>query len=281
MTSEAPGNTTGTRNPRAPHPRLGAIWRGRGRPWFRARALLALAFFGFLGYLCYQAALWTALWGGMIGWAGFALLAGAAYLFWRAARSGWQFFAHLGLRGALILAGLPTAVLFTLSLITVGVGLGPRAWLMVGGIMAQQASEAIQPIGRGIAQAPDDITLAFTGRSFNAWFRGSEEPVQISSAQPTRSTAAPEKVTSTSVTVPVAVLRIGGSARVLTSNGSNLRVRRDPGTSQAVVARLRGGESVAIIGGPMSADGYTWWRVRGEWGEGWCAADFLEPTATP
>lgn len=281
MTTEAPEDTTGRRKARFPSPRLRAIWCGRGRPWFRPRALLAMAFFGVLGYLSYQAALWTALWGGVIGWAGLALLAGAGFLFWRAASHGWRFFAHLGLRGALIIVGLPTLLLFVLSIMTVGAGLGPRAWLMVGGIMVQQVSDVVRPIGLGLARIPDDIALSFTSRSFGDWFAPPAEPIQVSRAQEALPTAAPEETASVPLTAEVEAFQVGDVVRVVTSDGSGLRVRQEPGIDQPIITRLSAGATIAITGGPTTADGYQWWRVRGDWGEGWCAAEFLEPMASP
>lgn len=58
-------------------------------------------------------------------------------------------------------------------------------------------------------------------------------------------------------------------------------MRSTPGIDGEVIARVAEGTLVVVIDGAAQADGYTWWRVRGDWGEGWCAAEFLEPTALP
>jgi len=60
-------------------------------------------------------------------------------------------------------------------------------------------------------------------------------------------------------------LTVGGFGRVAVAT---VNARTAPDTSALAVATLRAGQTVAIIGGPRSADGYTWYRVTGplaEW----------------
>jgi hypothetical protein len=42
-------------------------------------------------------------------------------------------------------------------------------------------------------------------------------------------------------------------------------------------------EVLEVVGGPVAADGYTWYRVRNFAGEGWAAAEFLmfDPSGFP
>jgi hypothetical protein len=81
------------------------------------------------------------------------------------------------------------------------------------------------------------------------------------------------------------VLRIGIRARVVNVGNSPLRARAKPGLAQSnkVVVRFPQGAEVMISDGPTQADGLTWWRIRGDAGEGWSAERsaegliFLEP----
>ena len=70
------------------------------------------------------------------------------------------------------------------------------------------------------------------------------------------------KVTSTSSS---AALATGGFGIVAVDG---LKLRAAAGTSQAIVGTVNTGDSLAITGGPVSADGYTWYQVTGpiqEW----------------
>ncbi|MBZ0274725.1 MAG: SH3 domain-containing protein [Anaerolineae bacterium] len=62
-------------------------------------------------------------------------------------------------------------------------------------------------------------------------------------------------------TVPP-VLHIGGTALIQTTGGDPLNMRGGPGRSNAIVARLPAGITVAILDGPREADGYRWWQIR-------------------
>ena len=60
-------------------------------------------------------------------------------------------------------------------------------------------------------------------------------------------------------------LRVGGFARVVVDS---VNVRGNPDTSASRVATLSAGDVVALVDGPISADGYTWYEVVGplaEW----------------
>ena len=70
-------------------------------------------------------------------------------------------------------------------------------------------------------------------------------------------------------------LHIGDAVQVGNTSGQGLRVRDIPGREGKILAKFTEGSSLQIIDGPKQADGYTWWKVRGAGGEGWCAADFL------
>ena len=67
-------------------------------------------------------------------------------------------------------------------------------------------------------------------------------------------------------------------ATVLTTTGS-LNLREEPSTSANSTTQLDEGVELLVIGGPETADDYTWWQVQGVEDtslEGWLASDFLE-----
>jgi hypothetical protein len=78
----------------------------------------------------------------------------------------------------------------------------------------------------------------------------------------------------------------GGNALVLIEVG-DLNVRNQPGTgfNSAIIAVLTSGTTVEVLEGPIEADGFTWWRVRGQATdglvEGWCVGTYLVAAAGP
>jgi len=69
-----------------------------------------------------------------------------------------------------------------------------------------------------------------------------------------------------------------GDVYLITEEGKNLNLREGPSTSEMIIAKLQPGEYVEIIDGPVSADGYTWWRLNLLTGsntvdEGWAVED--------
>lgn len=76
---------------------------------------------------------------------------------------------------------------------------------------------------------------------------------------PPTATAAPAFPTAT--TAPTG-LTIGGYAAVNTTAGDMLRVRSGPGLEHGVLFLLPSRTIVIVREGPVSASGYTWWRVE-------------------
>ena len=110
-------------------------------------------------------------------------------------------------------------------------------------------------------------------------------PAPTPTPEPPTATPEPTAVPVVETPTPapgVAVLRVGGQAKV--NAGGGLRVRGGPGTSFDAVTTLAPGVVVKIIGGPERADSYTWWQIQftgadGSSGQGWVAGDFLEASA--
>jgi hypothetical protein len=66
-------------------------------------------------------------------------------------------------------------------------------------------------------------------------------------------------------------LIVGGHATVHTTEGDQLRVRSGPGTAFAVSFQLPNGVYVTLLEGPVSGNGYNWWRIQtGDGLTGWC-----------
>ncbi len=80
--------------------------------------------------------------------------------------------------------------------------------------------------------------------------------------------------------IDAGILIISGRASVYTTEGDVLNVRSGPGTDFSTVSQLGNGTFVTILEGPISANGYQWWRIRTDDGrEGW-SADFVDDLPT-
>ena len=81
-------------------------------------------------------------------------------------------------------------------------------------------------------------------------------------------TATPTVIVSTPV--PGTVLIQGEPARIIAANGLN--IREQPGRNAAIIDRLGFRRRVQVVDGPVSSDGYSWWRVDdGQGIIGWAA----------
>ena len=69
-------------------------------------------------------------------------------------------------------------------------------------------------------------------------------------------------------------LEVGGNVRVSPGVGECLNIRTAPGKSAAVVTCLSHGSPARLVGGPVEADGITWWQLDGH---GWASGEFLAP----
>ncbi len=104
-------------------------------------------------------------------------------------------------------------------------------------------------------------------------------------------TPLPTSVISTATPTPGAVLPpgtigVGAYVKVGRTQGAGLRMRAEPGTDAAVDFVAMDDEVFLVVGGPVEADGYTWWQLRAPYDQtrtGWSAQDFLDriELATP
>lgn len=73
-------------------------------------------------------------------------------------------------------------------------------------------------------------------------------------------------------------LTLNSTALVNTTEGDFLNVRTGPGVSFAVAFDLSNGTPVTLVEGPVSAEGYTWWRVQTNDGRaGWAVEGVQDP----
>jgi hypothetical protein len=54
-----------------------------------------------------------------------------------------------------------------------------------------------------------------------------------------------------------------------------LNIRRDHSSRAAILGTLPNGARVTVLGGPVDADGHTWWQIAANGQQGWCAGEFL------
>lgn len=93
--------------------------------------------------------------------------------------------------------------------------------------------------------------------------------------------AAPAAPTADTAPTPTATAEGGlapGRTAYVRANTEGLNVRAQPGVApdNPVIFSLGPGTALEIIGGPVEADGFTWWQIRGPTGEGWSAGEYLE-----
>jgi hypothetical protein len=105
--------------------------------------------------------------------------------------------------------------------------------------------------------------------------RGAAQSAPDPAAAPTSAppTAAPDLAAAPPE--PARATALPRAATVANLEGVPLRVRSDHSLAAETLLTLAEGARVAIVGGPVDADGYTWWNVEVGGQRGWCAGEFL------
>ncbi|GAB5494136.1 MAG: hypothetical protein Phog2KO_43510 [Phototrophicaceae bacterium] len=121
----------------------------------------------------------------------------------------------------------------------------------------------------------------------------SATPEAVSTATPIVITATPAPVTAVPTVAPTASDALAGFPFAqVTVEGNNLNARTSPTTGASVLAILSSGDTFPIVGGPVQADGFTWWQLNTPDGNAWAAdgignirwlrgLNALPPTAIP
>jgi Tol biopolymer transport system component len=60
---------------------------------------------------------------------------------------------------------------------------------------------------------------------------------------------------------PKVIISVGNDY-VITEEGDNINLRKNPSIKANILREIRTGEKVRIIGGPENSDGYTWWQIK-------------------
>jgi hypothetical protein len=61
-----------------------------------------------------------------------------------------------------------------------------------------------------------------------------------------------------------------GDAYTITEAGHDLNLRADPSLAGEILLKLQPGDGVTVLEGPVTADGYTWWKLQADDGmQGW------------
>ena len=213
----------------------------------------------------------------------------------------WRFLRSVGLRRlvAAVSVGLVLATLTMIPFAPRGIDLPYKAGAALARVLTfvEQAvggvASGISSLGANLAHAvapttslPTVVPMATMEPTRAPW---TATPVGAATAlQTSQPTALP--VTPTASAQPTSTPRpptvqpvgitIGARVRVKT-DGAALMSRAEPGKDKTVIARFDNGSELTVLEGPVTADGITWWKVQGQAGTGWSAADFLEPAKIP
>jgi hypothetical protein len=88
---------------------------------------------------------------------------------------------------------------------------------------------------------------------------------------PSPAVEGPEAAPNTEGLAPGRTAYVRGDAVAL-----NVRARPGMAPDNPEIFVLAPGTALEIVGGPVEADGFTWWQIRGPTGEGWSAGQYLE-----
>jgi hypothetical protein len=272
-------------SPTGSPPWLSTIWSGRGKPATRWRSLiggmLALA----LAWVSYTLALLTIRWAMPMKLIGWALLLITLALLFLGARALVRVLLHMGIKRLIVRLG----ILYALAIVVVALLLpsgqtGMRHGLFSAGRILAWLGNGLVTLGTTAINAPGDVGFAATGKRAPVRVPGVEwvgnvppTPIVIAAgvSGAAAATAPPSAATPTAMALESGSLQVGDTVHVVNTSGQGLRIRDIPSREGTILVKFAEGSSVQIIDGPKQADGYTWWKVRGAAGEGWCAADFL------
>jgi Bacterial SH3 domain len=95
-------------------------------------------------------------------------------------------------------------------------------------------------------------------------------------AQLAAAPANPSTLAEATATAPTANPPTPATPRAATVNAPDgLNIRRDHSSRAAILGALPHGTHVAVLGGPVDADGRTWWQIAANDQQGWCAGEYL------
>ncbi|WP_423225109.1 hypothetical protein [Candidatus Amarolinea aalborgensis] len=132
--------------------------------------------------------------------------------------------------------------------------------------------------GRSPAAEPTPLPTALAAAPTSA---ASAAPTDAAPLTPTLPPATVTLPPATLVITPTATLSatvsstitVGSQVRVV--NTQFLNARRSAGLRFQLATRFPADAILTVVQGPITADNYTWWEVKGEAGQGWCADQWL------
>jgi hypothetical protein len=273
--------------PRMHEPRaaggLRRAWNGRGTPAALLRQICQLALAGSIAAFAYPIGLALLSWRMPLKLAGILILLLAACALARASFSGLRALAQVGLKRLL----LGSATIYACAVVVAGVTTGAHlqsAGHWIGAM--EDVSGQFEGLLRDAAQVsfaiPSDIRDAATSQPAMVRLPGVGLIIEPPATKPTDALVVPTPLASPTprpISPPAlaheAPFGIGDTVSVGGTDGVALRARSAPGTTAAVSARFAPNTPLHIVGGPVRAEGRTWWQVRGDDGEGWCAGEYL------
>jgi hypothetical protein len=157
------------------------------------------------------------------------------------------------------------------------------------------ASNSDQPIGIFGSNFQNGDTLTFTDPSGGIYQSDPNKLTFVSSTQIDYEFNDADDIGTWTVTVnsadgtqhsntysfAVAMFTIGELVMVSGTGGEGLNLRNCPATSCMALIDMPDGTVMEVVGGPTTADGYTWWNLSGTVGgvnyTGWAIQNFLVP----
>jgi hypothetical protein len=76
-------------------------------------------------------------------------------------------------------------------------------------------------------------------------------------------------------------ITIGDYVRIMETEGVGLHFRSGAGLRHQEIEVLKEGAILRVVGGPETADGFTWWYLDHDGSLGWCADEWLERIEAP
>ena len=128
---------------------------------------------------------------------------------------------------------------------------------------------------KGLLPGEYQLILAIEGRVVQRGTCAIEEPTATKTPSPTP-TRTP-RPTRPPTPPPRTGIRQGVNVRVVKTGGERLRIREKPSTDAKILLRVEEGTILEVVDGPVTADGYTWWKVKRGSTVGWTARNWLEP----
>jgi hypothetical protein len=253
------------------HPAWRSIWRGTGSTrsglvrfiWATIRLVLA----DWLWSTAVQLARFRVpmkTFGAVLALFSIALFVWSLWGYWRGLRL-------LGVKRSALTVVLVLIVFVTFNVLTIPDTrpAGERVIGQTGAVVARMGrsiGEAVQSAFR----APDDFLFAFTGQR-----AARPLPPGVPTLDP--------QVTPVRVKVkpggggppPALTFRVGDIVEVANTEGQALKARSKPDITGDVIARFPEDTRLTVLDGPVISNGYTWWKVSGQQGEGWCADQWL------